>query len=158
MEHAFTERRRSPRVSTEDGMIVALHVAVPVRVLELSPDGLRLGCRVPLRVGSTVRVVTRLAGRRLEVELCVDQVSNQPDERVGGYVLEGCVPSSDPTARHSMSELLSANAITHRVESASRVKRGRTGIPAPGAVGRDQPARRWELPQPEYRPWISPAP
>ena len=111
MEHEFSERRRSPRVSTECGTIAALHVAVPVRLLDLSSDGLLLACDVPLRVGATVRVVTRLAGRRLEVELCVRHVSRRRDEGVGGYVYGGSFPSFDQTARHTIAALLGENGL-----------------------------------------------
>jgi hypothetical protein len=109
MEHEFTERRRSPRVSTEAGMITALHVSVPVRLLGLTSDGLLLACTVPLRIGSTVRVVAELAGRHVEVELCVDHVSNRPDERVGGYVLGGRLPSFDAAAWRRLTARLGAS-------------------------------------------------
>lgn len=94
MDHEVAERRPSLRISPRNGMIVALHVSVPVRLLGLSPAGLLLACKVPLRAGSTVRVVTGPAGRRLETELCVDQVSDRPDDGIGGYVLCGKIPSS----------------------------------------------------------------
>jgi hypothetical protein len=87
-------------------MIMALHVSVPVRLLGLNSDGLLLACKVPLRIGSTVRVATELAGRTFEVELCVDHVSNRPDERVGGYVLGGRLPSFDPAAWRNITGLL----------------------------------------------------
>jgi hypothetical protein len=102
MDHEVAERRASPRVSPGNGMIVALHVSVPVRLLGLSSAGLLLACEVPLRAGSTVRVVTGLAGQRLEAELCVDQVSNRPDNGIGGYILCGRVPSFDTTARRAI--------------------------------------------------------
>lgn len=108
MKHAFTQRRCSPLVSTETGIVMALHVSVPVRLLRLSPDGLMLACRVPLRSGSTVRLSTELAGRRLEVELCVDHVSNRPDEAVGGYVLGGRPRSFDEATWRSVTALLAA--------------------------------------------------
>lgn len=109
MEQEFTERRHSPHVSTDAGMIMALHVSVPVRLLGLNSDGLLLACRVPLRIGSTVRVAAELAGRHVEVELCVDHVSNRPDERVGGYVLRGRLPSFDPAAWRRLTALLGAS-------------------------------------------------
>lgn len=158
MEHEFTPRRRSPRVSAENGTIVALHVSVPVRLLDLSSDGLLLACEVPLRVGATVRVVTGLAGRRLEVELCVDVVSNRRDEGVGGYVLGACFPSFDPTARPFIAALLSANGMCPDVEPASRAAQGRSETPARGGVRRERPVRRPERPRPEQAFWISPAP
>jgi hypothetical protein len=109
MEQESAERRRSLRVSTDAGMIMALHVSVPVRLLGLNSDGLLLACKVPLRIGSTVRVVTTLAGRTFEVELCVDHVSNRPDERAGGYVLGGRLPPLDPATWRSITGLPRAN-------------------------------------------------
>jgi hypothetical protein len=158
VEHEFTTRRRSPRVSAENGTIVALHVSVPVRLLDLSSDGLLLACEVPLRVGSTVRVVTGLAGRRLEVELCVDLVSNRRDEGVGGYVLGACFASFDPTARQVITALLSANGLRPDVEPAPPAAQGRSETPARGGVRRERPVRRPEHPRPERASWISPAP
>jgi hypothetical protein len=149
MEHEFTERRRSPRVSAGNGTIVALHVSMPVRLLNLHSDGLLLASEVPLRVGSTVRVVTGLAGQRLEVELCVDEVSNQPREGVGGYVLGGRLPSFDPTAREIIAALLGANGVCPDVEPASRVDRGRSENPGRGRARRERPVRRPEHPRPE---------
>lgn len=108
MKHAFTQRRCPPRVSTGTRVVMALHVSVPVRLLRLGPDGLLLACRVPLRTGSTVRLATELAGRRLEVELCVDHVSNRPDEAVGGYVLGGRPRSFDEATWRSVTGLLAA--------------------------------------------------
>jgi hypothetical protein len=78
-------------------------------LLGLNSDGLLLACKVPLRIGSTVRVVTELAGRRFEAELCVDHVSNRPDERVGGYVLGGRLPSLDPATWRSLTALPGAS-------------------------------------------------
>jgi hypothetical protein len=157
MEHEFAKRRRSPRVCTEYGTIVALHVSVPVRLLDLSPDGLLMACEVPLRVGSTVRVVTGVTGRRLAVELCVDPVSNRPDEGVGGYLLWGRLPSSDLTARQVITALLSANGIRPDVEPAPRIDRGRSVKPDAHGVRRERPVRRPEHARREHASWISPA-
>jgi hypothetical protein len=106
MDHEVAERRAAPRFSPGNGMIVALHVSVPVRLLGLSPAGLLMACAVPLRAGSTVRVVTGHAGRRLEAELCVDEVSNRPDDRIGGYVLCGRSASLDTAPRRTTTALL----------------------------------------------------
>lgn len=157
MEHEFTDPRHSPRAAADSGPIVALHVSMPVRLLDLSPEGLLLACEVPLRAGSTVRVVTGHAGRRLDVELCVDQVSNQPDERVGGYVLDGRIPSFDPAARGTIAALLGASLPRTAGEPAPRVARGRWESPASGGVQRQRPVRRLERPRPERASWISSA-
>jgi hypothetical protein len=137
---------------------VALHVSVPVRLLDLSSDGLLLACEVPLRVGSTVRVVTGLAGQRLEVELCVDVVSNRRDEGVGGYVLGACFASFDPTAQQAITALLNANGMRPALEPAPRAAQGRSETPARDGVRRERPARRPEHPRPEQASWLSPAP
>lgn len=103
MHQEFTDRHRSSRLYPKNRPIVALHVSVPVRVLGLDSDEVTMACEVPLRVGSTVRVVTELAGRHLETELCVEHVSNRPDERVGGYLLSGRIPSFNPTSLRTAS-------------------------------------------------------
>jgi len=131
MEPEFRERRRSPRLSADNRTMVALHVSVPVRLLDLSSDGLLLACEAPLRVGSTVRVVSGLAGRRLEVELCVRHASSRRDEEVGGYVVGGSFPSFDPTARQVITALLGAELISSAyVRSGSRRLKPAGSIPA----------------------------
>jgi len=111
MEHEFRERRRSPRVSADNRTMVALQVSVSVRLLDLSSDGLLLACEAPLRVGSTVRFVSGLAGRRLEVELCIRHASSRRDEGAGGYVVGGSFPSFEPTARQVITALLGAGVV-----------------------------------------------
>jgi hypothetical protein len=158
MEHEFRERRRLPRMSTESRTLEALHVSVPVRLLDLSSDGLLLSCEAPLRVGSTVRVVSGFEGRRLEVELCVRHVSSRRDERAGGYVVGGSFPSFDPMARQIITALLGASGLCTAREPAPRPAPGRLETPARGGVRRDRPVRRPEYSRPEPASWISPAP
>jgi hypothetical protein len=128
VDHEFRERRRSPRLATERGAMAALHVSVPVRLLDLSSDGLLLACEAPLRVGSTLRVVSGLAGRRLDVELCVRHVSSRPEWEGGGHVVGGSFPSFDPTARQTVTALLDANGRCTTGEPALQVDRGRPNL------------------------------
>ena len=158
MEHEFVERRRSPRVSTETATLTALHVSVPVRLLDLSSDGLLMTCAAPLRLGSTVRVVSGFAGRRLEVELSVRHVSVRRDERAGGYVVGGSFPSFDATARQIITALLGASVFCGAGEPAPRAAHGRPEAPVRGGVWRERPVRRPERPRPEQPSWSSPAP
>ena len=158
MEHEFRERRRSPRASTDNRTMVALQVSVPIRLLDLSSDGLLLACEAPLRVGSTVRVVSGMAGRRLEVELCVRHASSRRDEGVGGCVVGGSFPSFDPTARQIITALLAASVPCTAGEPAPWVAQGRSKTPTPGGVRRERPARRPGQPRPDQASWISPAP
>ena len=109
MDHEVAERRGSLCVPPGNGTIVALHVSVPVRLLGLSSAGLLLACAVPLRAGSTVRVVSGGAGRRLEAELCVDEVSDRPDDGIGGYLLCGMAPSFDTTDWRAITAPLGAS-------------------------------------------------
>ena len=157
MEHEFTKHRRSPRVSTENRTMAALHVSVPVRLLDLSSDGMLLACEVPLRAGSTVRVVTGLAGRRLEVELSVDEVSNRPDERIGGYVLAGSFPSFDPAARQIITALLGASGLCAAAEPVPQAAHRRPQTPVHSRVRRERPGRRPEQPRPDQASWSAPA-
>ena len=163
MSQELTECRRSPRVAIENGTIAALHVSVPVRLLDLSSDGLLMTCAAPLRLGSTVRVVSGFAGRRLEVELSVRHVSVRRDERAGGYVVGGSFPSFDATARQIITALLGASVFCAAGEPAPRAAHGRSEAPVRGGVWRERPVRRPERPRPEQpRPeqpfWNSPAP
>jgi hypothetical protein len=153
MEHEFRERRRSPRVSTESGTIAALHVAVPVRLLDLSSDGLLLASEAPLRVGSTVRIVSRLAGRQLAVELCVRHVSTRRGEAAGGYVFGGSFPPFDPTVRQTIAAVLAEHGLCPAGEPAPQVDRDRPKAPARGGDWRERPVRR-----PEQSSWMSQAP
>ena len=158
MEHEFRERRRSPRVSADNRTIAALQVAVPVRLLDLSSDGLLLACEAAMRVGSTVRFTSSLAGRRLEVELCVRHASSRRGEGVGGCVVGGSFPSFDPTARQIITALLAASVRCTAGEPAPRAEQGRSKTPAPGGVRRRRPVRQPDHAGTEQASWISPAP
>ena len=158
MGRDFTERRRSPRVATEGGTIAALHVSVPIRVLDLSSDGLLLASAAPLLVGSTIRVVAGLAGQRLDVELAVRHVSSGWDEAAGGFVAGGSFPSYDRRARQTVEALLGASGLGASQAPAPRADPDPWIPPVRGGVWRDRPVRRPERPRPAPPSWISPAP
>ena len=169
MEHPFIERRRAPRASTETTTLSAVHVSVPVRLLDLGPDGLLMASWAPLRVGSTVRVAAAFAGRRLDVELSVRHVSGQWDERVGGYVVGGSFASFDAAARQIITALLSASGLSASSGRSAARALGAADEPAPlpvhdqpeaparAAVRRRRPARRRDDPRPDQASWSSPA-
>jgi hypothetical protein len=163
MDYAFTERRSSPRASTESAALGALHVSVPVRLLDIGSDGLLVASWVPLRVGSTVRVVAGVAGRRMEVEIIVRHVSGGWDERAGGYVVGGSFPSFDATARQLITALLGASALCAAADPIPLAARSRPEVPVHGGVRRGNSARRPskehqpEQPQPEQPSWSAPA-
>ena len=157
MEHQFIERRRSPRTATETATLSAVHVSVPVRLLDLGPNGLLMACWAPLRVGSTVRVVAGFSGRRLEVELSVRHVSGQWDGRIGGYVVGGSFASFDAAARQIITALLSASGLSAVGEPAALAAHGRLEAPVRAGVRRERPARRRDHPQPDQASWSSPA-
>ena len=163
MDYAFTERRSSPRASTESAALGALHVSVPVRLLDIGSDGVLIACWVPLRVGSTVRVVAGVAGRRLEVEIIVRHVSAEWDERAGGYVVGGSFPSVDAAARQAITALVGASELGAAAEPIPLAARGRPEAPAHGGVRRGRSTRRpatdhrSEQPRPEQPSWSVPA-
>jgi hypothetical protein len=132
-------------------------VSVPVRLLDLSPDGLLLACRAPTRIGATPRVIAGLAGRRLDVEIDIRHVSSQWDEEAGGYLVGGSFRSLDPLARRTLNDLLGASDPQPADEPPPRVDRHRAKIPARGHVRRELPVRRREQPRPEQASWMTPA-
>jgi len=163
MDCEFTERRSSPRASTESASLGALHVSVPVRLLDIGSDGLLMACWVPLRVGSTVRVVAGVAGRRLEVEVVVRHVSSGWDERAGGYVVGGSLPTFDATAREIITALLGASGLCAVPDPLPLAARGRPEAQVHGGVrsGRSvrRPAKEHQPEQlrPEQPSWSVPA-
>lgn len=167
MDHAFTERRSSPRASTESTALGALHVSVPVRLLDIGSDGLLVASWVPLRVGSTVRVAADVAGRRMEVEIIVRHVSGGWDEQAGGYIVGGSFPSFDATARQLITALLGASPLCAAADPIPLAARGRPEAPVHGGVRRERSARRPkehrpeqqrpEQPRPEQPSWSAPA-
>jgi len=162
MDYAFTERRSSPRASTESAALGALHVSVPVRLLDIGSDGLLMASWVPLRVGSTVRVAAAFAGRRMEVEVIVCHVSGGWDERAGGYVVGGSFPSFDATARPIIAALLGASGLCAAADPIPLAARGRPEAPVHGGIRRGRSARRpeerrAEPPRPEQPAWGVPA-
>ena len=162
MDYPFTERRSSPRASTESAALGALHVSVPVRLLDIGSDGLLMASCVPLRVGSTVRVVAGVAGRRMEVEIIVRHVSGEWDERAGGYVVGGSFPTFDASARQIITALLGASGLCAAAEPVPLAARGPSEAPVHGGVRRERSARRpeerrAEPPRPEQPAWGVPA-
>jgi hypothetical protein len=129
MDRPFTERRRSARIATANGTMAIRPVSMPVRLLDISSDGLMLVCPRPLTVGATSRVVSWLAGRRLEVELVVRHVSSQWVDEAGGYVAGGRFPALDPRARLVIDTLLAAAERLAAVGPASQAGRGRRARP-----------------------------
>jgi len=132
-------------------------VAVPVRLLDLSSDGLLLACRAPTRIGATPRVIAGLAGRRLDVGFDIRHVSSQWDEEAGGYLVGGRFRSLDPLARRTLNDLLGASDPHPADEPPPRVDRDRARTPARGEVQRELPVRRRERPRPEPSSWMTPA-
>jgi hypothetical protein len=106
MEHSGPERRRSPRVAVTTGAIVMRAVSIPARILDISSDGVLLACPDPVRLGAIRRLVARLAGRPLDVEVEVRHVSARPDPRIGGYRVGGNFRSVGPIARVVIDDLL----------------------------------------------------
>jgi hypothetical protein len=98
---------------------------MPVRLLDLSSDGLLLACERPLTIAATPRVVAWLAGRRLEVELVVRHVSSRWVEKAGGYLVGGCFPALEPSARLTIKALLATTEPLGAGGPPSRVRRDR---------------------------------
>jgi hypothetical protein len=157
VEREFIERRRFPRASTEASTLSAMHVSVPVRLLDLGSDGLMMACWAPLRVGSTVRVVAGLAGRRLDFELSVRHVSGRWDERAGGYVVGGSFPLFDAAARQIITALLGASGLCAAAELVPLAAHRRPQTPVHSRVRRERPGRQPEQPRPDQASWSAPA-
>jgi hypothetical protein len=138
----FTERRRFPRVATANGITATRPVSMTVQLLDLSSDGLLLACERPLAIAAIPRVVSWLAGRRLEVELVVRHVSSRWVDGAGGYLVGGRFPALDPPARQAIDTLLAATARLDAGEPASRAGRGRSRPPAGDGARSKVPNRR----------------
>ena len=106
MEDGFVERRRSPRVSLGSGAQFVRPVSMAVRLLDVSSDGVLLACPIRVAPGAVPRVVARLSGRPLDVELDVRHASSQWDHRVGGYRVGGRFLAPEPQARQAIEGLL----------------------------------------------------
>lgn len=109
MEIGFIERRRSPRVPIGSGAMVVRPVSMAVRLLDLSSEGVLLSCPDPIAAGASSRVTARLGSRPLDAELDVRHVSDQWDQRVGGYRVGGRFVSLGPQARLAVESLLSGS-------------------------------------------------
>jgi len=109
MDTGFVERRRSPRIPMGNGAVVVRPVAMAVRLLDLSSDGVLLSCPDPIAPGSAPRIVARLGGRPLEAELDVRHVSSQWDQRSGGYRVGGRFVSLGPQAKQAVEMLLTGS-------------------------------------------------
>jgi hypothetical protein len=83
MTDRTNERRRAPRVSTEQESRVSLAVSLPVEVLDISPTGVLLGSRTELAVGDRARLTATLGARVLSVVIEVRHVSIETKARGG---------------------------------------------------------------------------
>ena len=145
MDRAPAERRRSPRVAAANGTTATRPVSVAVRLLDLSSDGLLLACQTPLAIASKARVVSWLAGRRLESELRVRHVSSRWVEEAGGYLVGGCFRALDRSARLTISALLAATQPLAAGERASQATRGRSRPRNRDEARGEIPTRRKEM-------------
>ena len=106
MDNGFVERRRSPRVTMGSGAVVVRPVSMAVRLLDLSSEGVLLSCPDPVPPGAASRVVARLGDRAFDAELDVRHVSDQWDQRHGGYRVGGRFVALTPQARQAVDGLL----------------------------------------------------
>jgi len=109
MDSGFVERRRSPRVPMGSGAVVVRSVSMAVRVLDLSSEGVLLSCPDPIAPGAVPRVVARLGSHPLDAELDVRHVSDQWDQRSGGYRVGGRFVLLTPQARQAVDRLLTGS-------------------------------------------------
>ncbi len=107
MEHVENERRRSPRVPVTSGAIVTRPVSMAVRLLDMSSEGVLMACPFPMQPGVRRRVIARLGGRPLDVEIQVRHASGDYDHFAGGYRVGGEFRSVGPMARLVIDDLLS---------------------------------------------------
>jgi hypothetical protein len=126
---------------------------MPLRLVDLSSDGLLLACERPLTIAATSRVVFWLAGRRLKAELVVRHVSSGWVDEAGGYLVGGRIPALDPAARSTIDTLLaSAGQLDARGQAAARAGRARSRSYEGDWVRGEAAARRPQRPRPKRVP------
>ena len=131
-------------------------VSMPVRLLDLSVDGMLLACPLPLAIAAIPRVASWLAGRRLEVDLVVRHVSGRWDEEAGGYLVGGRFAALDRPARRVIDALLAAAARLAPVKPAPRAARGRARLPGRDEARAELPAGRRDRLRPKRSPEFVP--
>ena len=132
--------------------MAARSVSMPVRLLDLSADGMLLACPLPLAIAAIPRVASWFAGRRLEVDLVVRHVSGRWDDEACGYLVGGRFAELDRPARRVLDALLAGAPQLAAGEPAFRVRRGRA-LPPLGDEARSEPVtRRRQRPRPKRGP------
>ncbi len=81
-------------------------VSMAVRLLDISAEGLLLGCPRPIRPGSTSRVVAKLGPGRLDAVFEVRHSSKRFEQQHGGYRVGGRFVSLDPEEKLAIQDLL----------------------------------------------------
>jgi len=152
VERPFTERRRSPRVPAANGTMAIRPFSMPVRLLDLSSEGLLLACERPLTISAISRVISFLAGRRLDVELVVRHVSIRWDEEARGYLVGGRFPALDQPARLIIESLLASTEPVGAGGPASWAAGGRSRPPSGERAYVEPPGRRRERSRPKRVP------
>jgi hypothetical protein len=120
--------------------------------MDLSAEGLLLACERPLTISAISRVISCLAGRRLDVELVVRHVSIRWDEAAGGYLVGGRFPSLDPPARLTIESLLASTEPVGAGGQASWAGGGRSRPPSGERAYGETPGRRRERARPKRVP------
>ncbi len=98
MAESFVERRQGPRVPVSDGVKSDRTVAISVRVLDLSLNGLLVVSSQPLEVGQYARISTRLGDHGIEADVIVRRVSAEE----GSYRVGARFVSLDEATRETM--------------------------------------------------------
>ncbi len=111
MEVNLAERRRSTRTAVSDGTVVVQGVALSVRLLDISTDGVLMGCPYPARLGPAPRLVARLGGRLVEADVEVRHVSSTSDPQDGGYRIGARFVKLEPDDRLAIDGFLTGSKV-----------------------------------------------
>jgi hypothetical protein len=112
MPDVSLERRRSPRVPIYPGTEVGVPMALTVRLVDISANGVLLSSPQKMLVGQRARLQLTLSGEPLNVELEVRRVSDGGNEVLGRnrYRLGAVFVTPDEVARRSVQHFLRDDA------------------------------------------------
>jgi hypothetical protein len=84
--------------------------SVAARLLDISTDGVLLGCPDTSRLGEIARVTARVSGRPLEADIEIRHVSSDFDRRAGGYRVGGRFLALEAGSRQAIDGMLKGSS------------------------------------------------
>lgn len=89
--HFGVERRRLPRVQSDQDVVVVLGISIPVQVLDISLAGVQLASKTELAVGDHGELRAAVGSQSIALMIEIRRVSVENNQRAGTRYRAGAV-------------------------------------------------------------------